>query len=71
MKTAGDLLTAGARWWGWRKEKKKENVCEQVTAKSNNVTIYMKPFQQYFWLVKFAVQYIVMKRNVIFLFVLS
>lgn len=54
-----------------KKGEKKENVCEQVTAKSNNVTIYMKPFQQYVWLVKFAVQYIVMKRNVIFLFVLK
>ena len=56
---------------GEKKGEKKENVCEQVTAKSNDETIYMKPFQQYFWLVKFFVQYIVMKRNVIFLFVLK
>ena len=56
---------------GVKKGEKTENVCEQVTAKSSNVTIYMKPFQQYFWLVKFAVHYIVMKRNVIFLFVLK
>jgi len=56
---------------GLKKEENKKNVCEQVTAKSNNVTIYMKPFQQYFRLVKFVVQYIVMKRNVIFLFILK
>ena len=56
---------------GLKKGEKKENVCEQVTAKSNNVTIYMKPFQQYFSLAKFVVQYIVMKRNVTFLFVLK